>query len=191
MVANRTVLTSTQTPLFEVNLKGICTRFLTSGIFHKSISPGPPSTHGSHFNFYENSRRYLKAKVNHRCQRLQRQKKTIFKIESFFFVFFEMLLGLRISPRIFLKIQNGLYMILIHERNLKWKISCQTPFKDKTMRHLFYEVPATMNLGDPIMWNPIAVFLLFSSGVAWILISMIIYMYVHFYLLLLRVLQLP
>ncbi len=32
-------------------LKGICTRFLTSGIFYESVSPGPSCTHGGPFKF--------------------------------------------------------------------------------------------------------------------------------------------
>jgi hypothetical protein len=65
----------------------------------------------------------------------------------------------RISPRIFEKIPNGPQRILmgpgtlIHEKNRKSKISCQTPFKKLSMKKIFWRFPLQDSFYDEFPTN--------------------------------------
>ncbi len=61
------------------------TRFSTTGFFHGSVSPQASEyTITAISNFFRNSRRYLRLKVHHRCQRHQWQMEKIFKQKNLY-----------------------------------------------------------------------------------------------------------
>jgi hypothetical protein len=68
------------------NLKGQCHEIFDFWFFHESVSRFPQAseyTFTAISNFFENSRRYSRLKVHHRCQRHRWQIEKIFKQKNF------------------------------------------------------------------------------------------------------------
>ncbi len=70
--------------LFFSSLKGQCHEIFVFMFFHESVSPQAPEyTTTDISNFFENSRRYSRLKMHHRCQRHRWQMEKIFKKRNF------------------------------------------------------------------------------------------------------------